>query len=104
MNFGMDYFFGYDMQKDTFITQINTVSVDDNNINKVHSIKIDSLEINGEDWIDKYGGYLDIGIIDTMKDLFINSIGAITFAIIGYFYSKYKKDGIVKKLLINSVE
>ena len=40
------------------------------------------------------GGYLDIGIIDTMKDLIVNFIGAIVFSTIGYFYiqnrNKYK--------------
>ena len=30
------------------------------------------------------GGYLDIGIIDTMHDLFVNLIGAVIFSIIGY--------------------
>ena len=32
------------------------------------------------------GGYLDIGLLDTMEDLFVNFIGALTFSIIGYFY------------------
>ena len=33
-------------------------------------------------------GYLDIGIIDTMKDLFVNFIGAIVFSVIGFLYVK----------------
>ena len=33
-------------------------------------------------------GYLDIGIIDTMKDLLVNFIGAIVFSIFGYIYIK----------------
>lgn len=32
------------------------------------------------------GGYLDVGIIDTMKGLLVNFIGAVVFSIIGYFY------------------
>ena len=32
------------------------------------------------------GGYLDIGLMDTMEDLFVNFIGALVFSIIGYFY------------------
>lgn len=32
------------------------------------------------------GGYLDIGLLDTMEELFVNFIGAFTFSIIGYFY------------------
>lgn len=36
------------------------------------------------------GGYLDIGLIDTMKDLFVNFIGAIVFAVIAFFYARSK--------------
>ena len=32
------------------------------------------------------GGYLDIGIIDTMKDLLVNFLGAMVFSVCGYFY------------------
>lgn len=39
------------------------------------------------------GGYLDIGIHDTMKDLFVNLIGAVVFSIIGYFYVKKRGKG-----------
>ena len=34
------------------------------------------------------GGYLDIGIIDTMKDLIVNFIGAVVFSIFGLLYIK----------------
>ena len=34
------------------------------------------------------GGYLDVGIIDTMKDLWVNFIGAVVFSVIGFFYEK----------------
>ena len=33
-------------------------------------------------------GYLDIGLYDTMKDLFVNFIGAVVFSVIGFFYVK----------------
>ena len=39
------------------------------------------------------GGYLDVGILDTMKDLFVNFIGAVVFSIIGYFYVKSRGQG-----------
>ena len=39
------------------------------------------------------GGYLDIGLIDTMKDLMVNFLGAVVFSIIGYFYVKEKGKG-----------
>ena len=34
------------------------------------------------------GGYLDIGLFDTMEDLFVNFIGALVFSVIGYFALK----------------
>ena len=41
------------------------------------------------------GGYLDIGLIDTMKDLMVNFIGAVVFSVIGYFYVKNRGRGRV---------
>lgn len=46
------------------------------------------------------GGYLDIGIIDTMKDLFVNLIGAVVFSIIGYFYIIGRNKGVFAKKFI----
>lgn len=34
------------------------------------------------------GGYLDIGIHDTMADLIVNLIGALVFAVLGFAYVK----------------
>jgi len=39
------------------------------------------------------GGYLDIGLHDTMKDLIVNFIGATVFSVIGFFYVKTKGKG-----------
>ena len=50
------------------------------------------------------GGYLDIGIIDTMKDLFVNFIGAVVFSFIGYFYVKEKGKGKVANRFIPKVD
>lgn len=36
---------------------------------------------------------MDIGLIDTMQDLFVNFIGAVVFSIIGYFYVKNRGKG-----------
>ena len=46
------------------------------------------------------GGYLDIGLLDTMEDLFVNFIGALTFSIIGYFYVKSRgKNKFAKRFI-----
>lgn len=39
------------------------------------------------------GGYLDVGLLDTMKDLFVNFVGAVVFSIVGYFYVKSRGRG-----------
>ena len=100
--YGMDTSFNLDMQKDTIVEHINSVTFDPNNLNHVYQVDINSLEVNGEDWLDKYGGYIDIGLIDTMNDLIVNFIGALTFSIIGYFYSKKHDNDTLKKILITS--
>lgn len=87
--FGMDYFFHTDMQKDTVVNALYTVALDPTRTNKVVAVKgIQDVVINGESL--GLGGYLDIGIIDTMKDLFVNFIGAVVFSVAGFFYAKSK--------------
>ena len=88
--FGMDMLFHTDMQKDFFVTAINSVSLDPTRSNTPVHLKINELIVNGEDWLAMYGGYLDIGLIDTMKDLFVNFIGAAVFSCIGFFYVKHR--------------
>ena len=87
--FGMDFFLGTDMQKDTIVHAIHTVTLDPTLSNKVVTIPdIQDVVINGESL--GLGGYLDIGIIDTMKDLFVNFIGAVVFSVTGFLYVKSK--------------
>ena len=87
--FGMDWFFHTDMQKDTIVNAIYSVSLDATKTNTVIPITgINDVVINGRAL--GLGGYLDIGIIDTMKDLFVNFIGAVVFSIIGFFYASTK--------------
>lgn len=85
--FGMDYFFHSDMQKDTIIHNIYTVALDVTRTNKVVRVpNITEVAINGENL--GLGGYLDVGLIDTMKDLIVNFIGALVFSVTGFFYAK----------------
>ena len=89
-----------DMQKDSIVSRINTVTLDETNSNKVISINdIDETIITHKDKTGnvvetKIDGYLDIGLIDTMNDLKVNLIGAVIFNIFGYLYvlnrDKYK--------------
>ena len=90
--FGMDTFFGMDTQKDTIVNSISTVMLDPAGGTQVVTIEdIKEVTINGQEL--GLGGYLDIGLLDTMEDLFVNFIGAIVFSIIGYFYVKKRGRG-----------
>lgn len=92
----MDLFFMLDMQKDTVTHQISTVMLDPTGGNKTVMIKdiTDLIVVAGGEEISLgLGGYLDIGLLDTMKDLFVNLIGAVVFSVVGYFYVKSRGKG-----------
>ena len=83
--FGMDMLLNLDMQKDTVIHTISSVTLDPQGKNIPYVIRgITETAVNGAEL--GLGGYLDIGLIDTMEDLFVNFAGALTFSVIGYFY------------------
>ncbi len=97
--FGMDNFFKTDMQKDRIVKTISSVELNPQkenspivvrNIDKTVIFYTDKDGNSQELTIE--GGYLDIGIRDTMKDLIVNFIGAIVYSVIGYFYIK-DRDG-----------
>ena len=98
--FGADQFLGTDMQKDFVVQQINSVSLNPSGLNEVVHVPIESVEINGEDWTEFPGGYLDIGLIDTMQDLQVNFVGAAAFSVIGFFYVKKRGKGKLAASLI----
>lgn len=92
----MDQFFLLDMQKDTVVNVISSVNLDPTGGNTPIAIKgiTDVIVVCGEEQIPLgVGGYLDIGILDTMKDLWVNFIGAVVFSIVGYFYVKSRGKG-----------
>ena len=90
--FGMDAAFGLDMQKDTVVTSISSTLLDPTGSQRPERIDgIQTVEVNGQEL--GLGGYLDIGLLDTMSDLFVNFIGALAFSVIGYRYLKSKGEG-----------
>ena len=92
----MDLFFLLDMQKDSVVNQIATVMLDPTGGNTVVVIKdiTDVIVVAGGEEISLgLGGFLDIGLLDTMKDLFVNLIGAVVFSVVGYFYVKSRGQG-----------
>ena len=95
--YGVDCFLGFDMQKDAVVSQIGSVMLDPQNSNKVVTIRdiadVIIVHSDGTQQALGVGGYLDIGINDTMKDLIVNFIGAVVFSVIGFFYVKAKGKG-----------
>ena len=90
--FGMDQLAGFDMQKDTVIHAIRSVTLDPAGHNVPYEISgITETVVNGQEL--GLGGYLDIGLIDTMQDLIVNFVGAFVFSVIGFFYVKNRGKG-----------
>lgn len=94
--YGMDLFFHTDMQKDTWINTIYSVSLNPEGRNVAQQVIVDSVVVNGEAW----PGYLDIGLHDTMKDLFVNFVGAVIFSVIGALYIMGRGKGWFAKKFI----
>ena len=98
--FGMDQLFGFDMQKDAIVHSISSVMLDPTHTN--HAIRINDITqvtVNGQDL--GLGGYLDIGLIDTMEDLIVNFIGAVVFSVFGFLYVKNrgKRNSIISRFV-----
>lgn len=108
--FSMDFFFGLDMQKDFIVNDIASVILDptkNNDVIKIEGIKdVVLLTADGTVKLSDYGikGYIDVGITDTMKDLFVNLIGALIFSVIGYFYIKGRGRGRFAKEFIPTLK
>ncbi len=96
--FFMDVFMGKDMQKDFVVTSVVSTLLGEDTHNPLVIENIKSTVVNGQDL--RVAGYLDIGLYDTMKDLFVNFIGAVVFSIIGYFYVKTRGKGKFARMFI----
>lgn len=100
----MDQFFFLDMQKDSIVHSIGTILLDPTGGNHpvaLHNIvDLIVVQADGTQTALGLGGYLDIGLLDTMEDLFVNFIGALIFSIIGYFYVRSRGQGKFVKRFI----
>ena len=100
----MDLFLNMDMQKDFVVQTVNSVSLDPEGAGTVIHVKditqtVITTSSGATTTVD--GGYLDIGILDTMKDLLVNLIGAVVFSFIGYTALKQsKKSRVAESLMI----
>lgn len=86
IEFSMDVIFHTDMQKDVFLDSVSSILLNPEGTNDAVTVKVSEMVLNGGEYT--FGGYIDIGLIDTMKDLFVDFFGALLSGIIGYFYAK----------------
>ena len=94
----MDMVFHMNMLKDTIITEIHSIPIDQLG-NLKSMVDIQTTVVNGE--LLNINGYLDIGLIDTLNDLIVNFIGAFVFSIFGYFYTKnHGEEWLAKQFVI----
>lgn len=101
--FSYDFLFQGDMQKDTVLHTISSVMLDPTQSNTpVVITNITEVTVNGVSL--GLGGYLDIGLYDTMKDLFINFVGAVVFCVIASIGSKKNLAGRITSRFIPRVK
>lgn len=80
--FGSDILLGTDMQRDTLIFEIHSHMLTEE-LGEVGSInQIYDVTVNGSPL--PTGAYLDIGLIDTMLDMLVESIGALLTCLLVY--------------------
>ena len=76
--FSADIFFGMDMQNDTVIHGLTSYLLGDSmgvtgSISNIHSVTVNGVALPG---------YIDIGIIDTMLDMLLETLGAVLTCLI----------------------
>ncbi len=104
LEFAFDITVRTDAQKDAHVRQISTITLQRDGGNR--PVRLDNIEKtsiylqNGEIvTIDE--GFLDIGVMDTMKDIFVNMGGAALFCIVGAFYLKNAdKSGFANNFMV----
>lgn len=86
--FGMDQFVNTDMQKDTLLSSVHTVFLNESGENKTVAVKdiTKTYIVTSGEVYDIDNGYIDVGLSDTMEDLFVNFEGALWFSIIGFLH------------------
>ena len=91
--YAADTYLSKDMQRDKIVNKITSKKLSDDEVTPITIDNINKTVIYTDDGNTTIeGGYLEIGLLDTMKDLFVNFIGAVVFSVIGYFYIK-NRDG-----------
>jgi len=104
--FSADILLSTDMQKDFIVSTVSSVALNPSGVNTPIVIEdiIKTTVLTSSGSVTVIDGYLDVGIVDTMKDMFVNFIGALVFSIIGFFYIKHRGRGKVASKFIPTYE
>lgn len=103
----VDHTIRFDMQKDIVVKEFSSVTLDETNSNiaiKINNIERTVVELENGEQVVIEGGYLDIGLVDTIKDLFVNFVGAVVFSFIGYVYVKQGGKGFIASSFIPQLD
>lgn len=93
-----DRLLGVDMQKDTIVSYINSEETSIDGVRtplKIEGITTTTITgyIQGKPEEIVLDGYLDVGINDTMEDMFVNLVGAFIFSVLAAFYIRGRGEG-----------
>lgn len=103
--FFADRILGTDMQRDSVIGEIHSAYLNPNGQSPIGIDGISHTVITSEEgMVLRIGGYLDIGLLDTMKDLLIDVLGALLFCIIGFLYTGHRAHARLARRFIPRVE
>lgn len=94
--YGMDTFFATDMQKDCYLSVVNSLLLNPDGINVPVSEAIETVAVNGSIW----NGYIDIGLHDTMTDILLNTIGSLFSSLFIYFGQRKSRSALMFRSLM----
>ena len=100
IEFSFDMALRTDAQKDAHIRNISTITMQRDGGNqpvRVDDIINTNINLASGETITVDEGYLDIGLMDTMKDTFVNIAGALTFVAFGALSSSVAKNFVITK-------
>lgn len=104
IEFSMDWTYGMNMQKNTILHSLvlagGELPGSSGTVAIRHIVKTVLVDGSGREYV--VAGYPDMGLVDTMKDLFVNLLGAVGFSLLGYqyIYRRESGDSNIASLLI----
>ena len=102
LEFTFDMTLRTDAQKDAHVANISTITMQRDGGNqpvRVNDIVNTDIHLASGETITVDEGYLDIGLMDTMKDILVNTAGATLFCIVGAVYLKKNQKASLAKLI-----